>query len=986
MALTLWSVMTIFAGETAYLFSYFINDSKDGLHLAYSYDGLNWTPLNGGRSFLTPSVGKDKLMRDPSICQAPDGTFHMVWTSSWTDRIIGYASSRDLIHWSEQQAIPVMMHEPEAHNCWAPELFYDEPSETYYIFWATTIPGRHKEVPTSESEKGLNHRMYYVTTKDFRTFSKTKMFFNPDFSVIDAAIVKDPTQGDLIMVVKNENSNPPEKNLRVTRTKNIAKGFPTKVSAPITGKYWAEGPAPLFVGDALYVYFDKYRDHRYGAVRSLDHGETWEDVSDQVSFPKGIRHGTAFAVDASVVESLIDDRKHQSVKAQTSSWFNDKDLTLTGVYYYPEHWDESQWERDFKKMHELGFEFTHFAEFAWAQLEPEEGRYDFAWLDKAVALAAKYDLKVIMCTSTATPPVWMSRKYPEILLKNEDGTVLDHGARQHASFASPLYRELSYKMIEKLAQHYGNDSRIVGWQLDNEPAVQFDYNPKAEQAFRDYLRAKYNHNIQLLNDAWGTAFWSEAYSSFDEITLPKRVQMFMNHHQILDYRRFAAAQTNDFLNEQCLLIRKYAKNQWITTNYIPNYDEGHIGGSPALDFQSYTRYMVYGDNEGIGRRGYRVGNPLRIAWANDFFRPIQGTYGVMELQPGQVNWGSINPQPLPGAVRLWMWSVFAGGSDFICTYRYRQPLYGTEQYHYGIVGTDGVTVTPGGREYETFIKEIRELRKHYAPRETKPADYLARRTAILFNHENSWSIERQKQNRTWDTFAHIEKYYRTLKSFGAPVDFVSEQKELTEYPVVIAPAYQLADKELVNKWIAYVKNGGNLVLTCRTAQKDRYGRLPEAPFGSMITPLTGNEMNFYDLLLPEDPGTVVMNGKQYEWNTWGEILIPASDSQVWATYANEFYEGGPAVTFRKLGKGTVTYVGVDSHNGALEKDILKKLYAQLQIPVMDLPYGITVEYRNGLGIVLNYSDRSHTFDIPEGSKVLVGTEEIPTAGVLVFSM
>lgn len=641
MALTLWSVMTIFAGETAYLFSYFINDSKDGLHLAYSYDGLNWTPLNGGRSFLTPAVGKDKLMRDPSICQSPDGTFHMVWTSSWTDRIIGYASSRDLIHWSEQQAIPVMMHEPEAHNCWAPELFYDEPSETYYIFWATTIPGRHKEVPTSESEKGLNHRMYYVTTKDFRTFSKTKMFFNPDFSVIDAAIVKDPTQGDLIMVVKNENSNPPEKNLRVTRTKNIAKGFPTKVSAPITGKYWAEGPAPLFVGDALYVYFDKYRDHRYGAVRSLDHGETWEDVSDQVSFPKGIRHGTAFAVDASVVESLIDDRKHQSVKAQTSSWFNDKDLTLTGVYYYPEHWDESQWERDFKKMHELGFEFTHFAEFAWAQLEPEEGRYDFAWLDKAVALAAKYDLKVIMCTSTATPPVWMSRKYPEILLKNEDGTVLDHGARQHASFASPLYRELSYKMIEKLAQHYGNDSRIVGWQLDNEPAVQFDYNPKAEQAFRDYLRAKYNHNIQLLNDAWGTAFWSEAYSSFDEITLPKRVQMFMNHHQILDYRRFAAAQTNDFLNEQCLLIRKYAKNQWITTNYIPNYDEGHIGGSPALDFQSYTRYMVYGDNEGIGRRGYRVGNPLRIAWANDFFRPIQGTYGVMELQPGQVNWGAL---------------------------------------------------------------------------------------------------------------------------------------------------------------------------------------------------------------------------------------------------------------------------------------------------------------------------------------------------------
>lgn len=305
MILSFCSLMISFAGETAYLFSYFINDSKDGLHLAYSYDGLNWTPLNGGRSFLTPTVGKDKLMRDPSICQSPDGTFHLVWTSSWTDRMIGYASSRDLVHWSEQQAIPVMMHEPAAHNCWAPELFYDAPSQTYSIFWATTIPGRHKEVPTSESEKGLNHRIYCVTTKDFRTFSKTKMFFNPDFSVIDAAIVKDPKNKELIMVVKNENSNPPEKNLRVTRTKNLSKGFPIKVSAPITGHYWAEGPAPLFVGDTLYVYFDKYRDHRYGAVRSLDGGETWEDVSDKVSFPRGIRHGTAFAVDASLVKSLI---------------------------------------------------------------------------------------------------------------------------------------------------------------------------------------------------------------------------------------------------------------------------------------------------------------------------------------------------------------------------------------------------------------------------------------------------------------------------------------------------------------------------------------------------------------------------------------------------------------------------------------------------------------------------------------------------------
>ncbi len=667
-------------------------------------------------------------------------------------------------------------------------------------------------------------------------------------------------------------------------------------------------------------------------------------------------------------------------------WFKDRDLTLTGVYYYPEHWDESQWERDLKQIHDLGFEFVHFAEFAWAQLEPEEGKYDFAWLDRAVALAAKYDLKVIMCTSTATPPVWLSRKYPEILVRNEQGIALDHGARQHASFASPLYRELAYRMIEKLAEHYGSDPRIVGWQLDNEPAVQFDYNPKAEAGFRDFLRKKYNDDIQALNAAWGTAFWSEVYSSFEEITLPKPAQMFMNHHQILDYRRFAAAQTNEFLDAQCLLIKKYAKNQWVTTNYIPNYEEGHIGGSPTLDFQCYTRYMVYGDNEGIGRRGYRVGNPLRIAMANDFFRPIQGTYGVMELQPGQVNWGTINPQPLPGAVRLWLWSVFAGGSDFICTYRYRQPLYGTEQYHYGIVGTDGVTVTPGGHEYAQFMREIKSLRGRVAEREVKPADYTARRTAILFNHENSWSIERQKQNATWNTLGHVEKYYRTLKSFGAPVDFITETKDFSTYPVMIVPAYQLADKALVDRWIAYVKQGGNLVVTCRTAQKDRYGRLPEAPFGSMIDPLTGNEMEFYDLLLPEDKGVVEFDGKRYAWNTWGEILKPGKGVRVWATYDEEFYAGKPAITSRRLGRGTVTYVGVDSADGSLEREVLKKLYAELEIPVMDLPYGVTMEYRNGMGIVLNYSDKPYRFELPKGAKKLIGEEEIPTAGVLVFSI
>lgn len=677
------------------------------------------------------------------------------------------------------------------------------------------------------------------------------------------------------------------------------------------------------------------------------------------------------------------------LKAQeksTKKWFDEKDLTLTGVYYYPEHWDESQWERDFKKMHELGFEFTHFAEFAWAQLEPTEGNYDFAWLDRAVALAAKYDLKVIMCTSTSTPPVWMTRKYPEILIHLEDGTVIDHGARQHASFSSPVYRSLSYKMIEKLAKHYGSDNRIIGWQLDNEPAVQFDYSKSAELEFRDFLRNKYKNDISKLNKFWGASFWSQNYSTFDEITLPKMRQPLMNPHQILDYRRFAANQTDIFLDSQCLIIKKYAQSQWVTTNYIPSYSDGHIGGSKELDFVSYTRYMVYGEAKGIGEQGFRLGDPLSIAWANDFFRPIAGTYGVMELQPGQVNWGSVNPQPLPGAVRLWLWNVFAGGSDFVCTYRYRQPLSGTEQYHYGIVATDGVTVTSGGFEYQQFIKDIQLLKQEATSRYDMPNEYLMRRTAILFNPENVWNIDRQKQNSSWNTMWHVEKYYRSLKSFGAPVDFITEDADFKTYPVIIAPAYQLADKDLVDRWTNYVEKGGNLVLTCRTAQKDRYGRLFEAKFGSLLNDLTGNLLEFFDLLPNRDMGSIAMDGNNYSWNTWGEILTSGKDSEVWANYSNQYYSGKHAVTFRRLGKGTITYVGVDSSDGALELDVLKKLYEKINIPVMSLPYGVSIEYRNGFGIVLNYSNKPYEFSLPQNAKILIGSTTIQVASVLVFKI
>jgi len=285
---------------SVYLFSYFRGNGESGLHLAYSYDGLKWAPLKKEQSFLKPEIGS-KLMRDPSIVQGPDGTFHMVWTTGWWDNGIGIAHSKDLIDWSEQTFLAVMEHEPTARNCWAPEIYYDAKTKTYLICWATTIPGRFPQ--TEHPSDDNNHRMYYVATKDFKTYTDTALFYEPGFNVIDTFIVRDDKNDRYAMFLKNETKYPKaEKNIRVAFAEKAAGPY-GPASEPITGDYWAEGPAALKVGDRWIVYFDKYTQGRYGAVASTDL-KKWEDISDKVEFPRGARHGTAFAVAPSVLEKL----------------------------------------------------------------------------------------------------------------------------------------------------------------------------------------------------------------------------------------------------------------------------------------------------------------------------------------------------------------------------------------------------------------------------------------------------------------------------------------------------------------------------------------------------------------------------------------------------------------------------------------------------------------------------------------------------------
>ena len=296
--------------------------------------------------------------------------------------------------------------------------------------------------------------------------------------------------------------------------------------------------------------------------------------------------------------------------------------------------------------------------------------------------------------------------------------------------------------------------------------------------------------IDRLNEAWGGAFWSLRYDRFEQVVLPNDAagnEDKTSPHAVLDFRRYTADATAAFLDRQAAILRRHARpGQWITTNYT-NVSEGADARRPRqLDFPSFTIYPVAGANR-LGGQSFRYGNPTRMAEALDFHRPIAGVTGVMELQPGQVNWAPVNPLPAPGAVRMWILHALGGGASFVSTYRYRHPRFGSELYHDGIVGTDGVTLTQGGREFVEAVGDVKRLRAAATPGAPLPPGLRARRTAFVWSHDVMWDLENHKETARWDTWRHRTVFTAAVKSTAAPLDFVSENDDLAAYPFAVAP-------------------------------------------------------------------------------------------------------------------------------------------------------------------------------------------------------
>lgn len=367
--------------------------------------------------------------------------------------------------------------------------------------------------------------------------------------------------------------------------------------------------------------------------------------------------------------------------SQRAAWFPADQMMQIGVYYYPEAWPEAQWERDIRNIKNLHMQFVHMGEFAWTFMEPTEGDFDFSWLDRVVKLCADHGLKVVLCTPSAAPPVWLTKNHPEVLMVDANGRTMQHGTRQQGNWSSPVYRAYVQRIDEELAKHYAGNPTVWGWQIDNELShygKEPSFDPYSQASFRAWLKQKYG-SIENLNRDWGTAFWSQRYQNFEQIRLPNEKELVaqLNPQAVLDSQRWFADEAASYLRMQADALRKYVGHgQWVTTNFMHDFAAVNPTLSAKdLDLATLTIYPAHG-NLNQGPLGFRLGSAATMSFAYDFFRNINGIGGVMELQPGQVNWGDVNPQPLPGAVHMWIMRAFAAGESLVCSYRFREARSG----------------------------------------------------------------------------------------------------------------------------------------------------------------------------------------------------------------------------------------------------------------------------------------------------------------------
>lgn len=661
---------------------------------------------------------------------------------------------------------------------------------------------------------------------------------------------------------------------------------------------------------------------------------------------------------------------------------------MYGSAWYPEQWPEDGWEADLSRMRAAGLNMVRIGEFAWSTIEPAEGRYELDWMERAVAAAARHGMVTIIGTPTDTPPSWMTTKYPEILRVAEDGTRLEHGSRRHFSIGSEKYRELCRAVVEQLAKRFGRNPNVVAWQIGNE-YTEDSFDTESRARFHRWLEKKYG-TLDALNQRWMTAYWSQTYTEWSQVPMTTGRA---NPGLLLEHKRFVTDTWRDFQRNQLDVLRRFVEpRQVITTNlgglgWANRFNRQLIAAD--LDVISWDEYLGSGwfdkSKNGTGHL-----DPLRSGATHDLVRGWkQRNFWVLEMPPGFVDWGSVSNSLDLGETRAMAWHAVGHGADCVAYWQWRSALNGQEQYHGSLVGPDGEPVPVYAEAAQTGA-EFAKAGPGLAG--TEPVSEVA----VIHDYDSRWAIDFNPFSVRYDQMQILIEYYRALREVTQAVDIVTPAMDLARYKLVVAPSLNVVSPELAARLSDYVRAGGHLVLGPRTGMKDAFNALNRERQPGPLLPSVGARVEQFYALLEEVPVSGPWGeGKATVWAERLDNVAPDAEVLLRFGAGNDWLTGAPAATRRRLGQGTISYLG-SVLNGALMDTLAAEWTrsAGVRTSTIPVPTGVKVSRRASaereVYIITNFSKGPQDIALPAPmDDVLAGgavrSVSLPRYGVAVLS-
>ena len=652
---------------------------------------------------------------------------------------------------------------------------------------------------------------------------------------------------------------------------------------------------------------------------------------------------------------------------------------IHGADYNPEQWihDKTIWDRDMELMQQANCNEMSVGIFSWSMLEPRDGEYDFSFLDEIIEKIHRNGGKVILATPSGARPHWMADKYPEVLRVDSFGRRQGFGGRHNHCFTSPIYREKVRQMNTRLAQRYGKHPAVIAWHISNEYSgdCRCDH---CKEAFRSFLREKFHNDIQELNRAYWTTFWSHTYDSFDQIDPPGPGTETGIHGLNLDWHRFVTHQTMDFIQNEVAPIREFSPELPVTINMMFEfYDLNYHKVADVIDFASWDSYPEWhnGDDADIAQK---------TAFWHDLYRGLkQKPFLLMESTPSGVNWKPYNKPKRPRLDVLSSLQAVAHGSDSVQYFQWRKSRGSSEKFHGAVVGHDGTADTRVFKSVQrtgAILKDIDEI----------AGTMTDAKAAVIFDWENMWALDdcQGYANAGKKYFETCYAYHRQFWQRGMDCDVISPSADLSKYKIVVAPMLYLADDGIIDNLDKFVSEGGTLYATYMlgTVDENDLCRLGGIPGGKLkhVFGLTAEEI---DVLYPSEVQHVEFNGNTYEIVDYAELLRMDTAKPL-AIYADEWYAKMPCVTVNQYGKGKAIYQACRDR-GDLATAIFDQVLTEIGLTSLlpdPLPHGVTAHSRtDGEHLYLfveNYSRENLAVALPQPMYNLVTgqTEQIVALG------